>query len=417
MNERMRRTPSWLRLALGVVMLCALSLGVLHAPLRYVAEPQKPALAAMSDLSAWRRAPGGTVLVAGDVSTLQLRAERGRLVYAFQTLWPLAPPTVLRIEAEIRGEDLGGARVAGGTGQVLALSLDRQQRRLVHWPSRVASLDGTSAWHTARLVLPVRDNAPILRLAAFVSGDSGLMEIRNLRIEPVVERLAFTLARYLLMATWLALGAWCAWRLLRPGRQRLARALLAGAATLAIVAGLAPPPTMNLVTSRVLASAEGGLQALSALFEPDTVTGAAPAGDDDSATAAAPAAGSGRADTGGKQSGAAGDDASQADETATTATVEPNRRWIPTAKNLDKRGHLAGFALLALLAAFAFRSHSAWRVLPALALLAASIETLQSFTVMREADALDLAAGLLGAFSGVLTAWLATRLVRVFRRR
>ena len=104
----------------------------------------------------------------------------------------------------------------------------------------------------------------------------------------------------------------------------------------------------------------------------------------------------------------------EARQTATLDTVPRQRSyWMPQEKDLDKRSHLAGFALLAVLATIAFRRQPAWRVLPAVVMLAASTETLQGFTVMREPDLLDLRADLLGAVLGVAAAWLAGRAWRV----
>ena len=84
---------------------------------------------------------------------------------------------------------------------------------------------------------------------------------------------------------------------------------------------------------------------------------------------------------------------------------------------MDKRAHLTGFALLALLAAFAFRNQTAWRVWPALGMLALSIETLQGFTIMRDPDWLDLLADLSGASAGVVLAWCVASLSRRLRWR
>ena len=413
------RLPPWLRVPSAVLLLCALSLLALGAPQRYAALPQGPGLVAMSDLAAWRRVANGASLLPTQAPTLRLQARGERLVWAFRPLWPLNPSLTVRISAELRGEDLAGAYIRGGAGQFIAQSLDRRHRRIPNWPYRVGGIDGSQEWHHVRLVVPGSETTAGLQLVAFVAADSGTLELRNPRVEVVNERALFSLARYLMLAAWLATWAWCAWRLMQPGPGRLPRSLLACSATLALVAALAPPPHINQFVKRVLIGSQDVVYELAAAIPDgnDTVRAVTPDATDGAQAASAREQGAVAPltahDEDAASAAAAGHATARREADKPATTQHPRSYWMPPNGNLDKPSHLAGFAMLALLAAVAFRRRSPWRVLPAMALLAVSIETLQGFTIMREPDVLDLRADLLGAVAGVSTAWLASRVWRL----
>ena len=409
-------------LVLAGLALCALSAAIQTSPHRYAAVDAPAGFESVAQIGRWHPSRSGASVRGEAPQVARLEAEGAeRLVYLYLNLPGAGTAEHLRISAELRGGGLAGGHIAGGAGQLVALPLGENSRRVPHWPNGVAGLDGSRDWHRVSLVMPTAGRVQALQIVAFVAAESGWMELREPRLEAVQEQPVFVLARHLVTVAWALFALAVLWWLLRPGPRRLERAALAAAGCLALFAALAPPPVVEGSAKRLLVGGQDLLYDAVALLrapapaagrqDESTATARAEPGGAEGADGAAPAAGED-----------AGDGAAATDERdgAAVAAQEPREAaprqyWMPGPRNLDKKSHLAGFAALALLAAVAFRTGPLWRLLPALGLLALSIEVLQGFTVMRDPSLLDLAADLAGGALGVLAAWLALRVAARWR--
>jgi len=234
--------------------------------------------------------------------------------------------------------------------------------------------------------------------------------VRGLTVEAVVERTVFTVLRYLLCVgwgctwLWIVLGLWS----FRP--LHVAKLLTVSSASLLIVAGLIPQPHLNDGMKAVWF----GAQDLWYTVLPETTTVAvAPSPDSSGSTSAQesppPVSDGSSSDTSGVSRPSGQDVASETAGEASPATPDlrrltPAKRayWKPDVDDLDKWEHLTTFLLLAMLASFAYRRHSALKTIAALILFAVCVQVLQSLSITRDADGADLGFDLLGLAIGCL---------------
>ncbi len=109
--------------------------------------------------------------------------------------------------------------------RVVIVGYDEKNRFCASLDHGIVSADGTKNWHRIQTVmqLPVELKKVILSIDAF--GQEGILRLRNLRVEPVRQRVWFVPATVLLLAAW----AWALSRLLLPhisGQWVLIRAFL-----------------------------------------------------------------------------------------------------------------------------------------------------------------------------------------------
>ena len=90
-----------------------------------------------------------------------------------------------------------------------------------------------------------------------------------------------------------------------------------------------------------------------------------------------------------------------------------SRYWVPDRHDLDKKEHLVAFFALGLLAGFAYRQYAPGHVFLSLAVLAGSIQAMQSLSITREPSLGDLGYDLAGAVLGVGMAYLVAWVGRI----
>jgi VanZ family protein len=362
----------------------------------------------------WYGSRGGGAQVDPDRRTAQLYRDQSQTVLPF-ILQPIAgfrQHSHLRIGGDIR---IAGIRAGPQPWQwaILALeSFNRPTGKMRYWPHIVARLQGAADWQRHERVIPVSPNAGMMRLVAFVGADSGRMSLKQLSIVPVRPTAAARAAGVGLALLWLAAIGWIVTPLLQRRNRSLGRlvVMLGGAAIL--LGGLAPQPQLGQVVRGTISTVEQGLQRLESSVE--RAAPEHPARPTPPPEGAAPEAEQERA----------GPDGEKAAETAPSRERAAGQRAAPRLSPSGRRlsgaehaGHFVAFMVLALLASAAYGRRSIGLVTVGLLLLALCGETLQHFSITRDAELADLAYNFGGVAAGATLSVVLFALSAALRRR
>ena len=442
----MARNP-YLAAMMSAALLIAMSAILFRPEVRFIygQEPVLPNLDFSEGAQGWRARGKPSVLETTQSKTAHIPAS-GDVPYLGRIITEPQRFRFLRVRAQVRSEHLEGTEPwHGGTLSLASYGGGLQYTK--HWPRRVIRLQGSNDWETVEQIFPVSPFAEQLFLVAYAAGHRGHFEFKNLAVVEAEERTPVEYARYGLIALWLGLWVWLLKRLLAQRERAPSRLVVFILANLLVVAGVTPQPYLNDVLKVALFRGQdvffAGKDALVAITKTPQVgnrqignrqTGGEPG---ITARAAERSKDANTADTPSRSDKAvSGAPASESKPRQTSPTRKQtgaqegsprapppgneHRYWRPNWDYLDKTEHLAAFAILAFLTGLAYRQHSARRRLTALGMLAASIQTLQLFSITREPDIADLQADLTGAVLGTLVAGallLALKRARSFRKR
>ena len=363
----------------------------------------------------WRHSARGVEVLddaSGEFSLHALGANASS--YLLRRLPELSNQQAVRVCAELQAQDLvmGEDDTLGGAFYVV--SHDEGGRWMWFWPSKVARLAGTEAWHQRCLIVPVTDEVASMQLQLFVTAVSGQLMVRSLSLQSLVERPSFVLLRTVTIASW-ALAWVLAVRWLCKVRPLSAlRILTVALASALLLVGVAPQPHLN----DAIKSAWYGAQDLwfvtsQQVFESHQTTRT----DADESQQADEADQRVDDDEAPRETKTEPSTASKSTPSA-SAACEPGscerKYWKPEIALLDKWQHLVTFAVLAFVAVVAYRQLPTRGPLSALVVLAVCVQVLQSLTVTREPDVTDFFSDVIGIVVGVAMAagWCRWRRIR-----
>lgn len=250
----------------------------------------------------------------------------------------------------------------------------------------------------------------MMRLEIANVGRSGLLEIRKVTIEPLVDASWYPWIRFALVAGWVALTAAAAFAAIRWLRPRAFGLVAATGGVGLMIAAILPQPVFDGLADPFERPLVAMVRAVSDLVPERPPPAEPPA----AAPLDAPAAGPATAPPPARQ-------APREDPAASARPPEPpgppaagpalsaaeavdiardGASWLR--RQLEGNTlHAAGFALLAFFS-IGFARLPLHRVILAVAAVAAATEAAQLFTITRDADLNDIVVDATGAFAGVL---------------
>ena len=330
-----------------------------------------------------------------------------------------------RVSTEVAAADVVPGRGVWQEARLMLLSFVSPHRKLRHWPTEVAVIDGSSGWRAHSAVIPMHSEAIDLWLVIYQGAESGRLMLRNLHVIGAVEEPIFVGMRYALTVAWLALWIWLALKLCTfsgpgPGGRGL-QWLTVVLATAVLLGGLAPAPQL----ARHSAEVNVAVRDASAYFGSWLVVARRAIEEIGQSLARSGT----EPEVGAREATLASSDATAeeiSDAVASTGPDDPRsdavdlgeagkrflRRLPFRAPTSDKRAHLASFFLMAFVAAVAYRQVFIAIPLVGVILLAASLQVLQSLTITRDPDLADLRADVLGICLGTACAYVLVRLAR-----
>lgn len=391
------------RTASACLTLAVLTLMVAHGPWRYRAVEAVP-FDQVDFAKAFDPSSLGGNPVAADSAVMLLESADGKPRYAAHPIPYDEAATALSIRADVRAQAIVEGEERWQYASLMAVSFDRQGRRMWWLPREIATVTGSSDWRTYTMYLPLPLEVREVVLLAFNAAANGSMWLRNVRIQVIEERTVVSLARIGLIAAWLVLGLLIVVRLVRT--QATVLRITALAMALAILGfGLAPQPH----ASQLLVSAFYGIQDLlrgdlgdQAATSP-TAPPSPPVSDPEPAklqdqpqrsNARSPAATE------------APSSSSIAPRQATRIATSERTYWRPSFLRSDKNLHVIGFALFAMVMAVAWRQRLPMAMAGTIG-LSLTLQVLQSLTVTREPDLVDLAHDFVGIAVGMVVAVVA----------
>lgn len=373
---------------LAVVLLSAASLAIFHIDGRYTIAQRGilPNLDFSQSGRYWIGSKDGVRLTRTESRTLILENEGRRQTLITQTLEAPQRYDNIRVAMDIR---LDGVRPGDAWWQkagVLLESRDRARQRMTYWPSEIALLSGTVPWTHYDRVIPTAAQMSFMQLFILHGGESGLMQIRNLRVDAVTEAAWFGIAEKILFVLWFAVGVWALFPLIAQRyRSPLAYLTLLTFVTMVSVS-LTPQPLLSQSATPVARTIE-------------TVAAPVLQDRDRKKPAETEAKAKGKKPPGKKE--AKPEPEKDATEEAGTAEAAP-----PVALASDPMQYAAHFSshvVLGILVGLLFREAAWWRVAGYLLLAASTTELLQVFVITRSAGLDDGLANAAGALVGVLT--------------
>ncbi|MDA0675638.1 MAG: hypothetical protein O3A88_04650 [Proteobacteria bacterium] len=370
---------------------------------------------------------GAVVLIAGG---------QPQMTYVGQPIANPARFSRYRVSLDIRIKGIVPRAIAWQRAGVILRAFDANGGRLRNWPYLVMEAAGTDDWRRYSQIIPVPEVAASLWFVVYNAGSAGTMWIRNATIEGLAETSLGAALRYGLMAAWSALVLSAAAGLLGAGRPLLRWGLL-GLGAFILAGTLAPEPGLShlLIDSghqaaRLLDSASAMLQPEQPM--PTDVTGEAEvstgaASDASRAIDEGPDDGKGltaKSPAGNERDGGAKNADGQPTGSPPAPPTMAERsllEWLNgvlydgrpiLGLHADDFAHLAAYFAFAFLSVIALQGISHLKFAGYLGIAAASTEVLQSFSLTREAEALDLGFNVAGIASGLLLAVLVSQLRR-----
>lgn len=362
--------------ALVVLALVAATLTLFSLTERY--QVRQPQVLSNGDFSqgfdGWRTNGQGAQLRL-DQGVLRIEAtEPGHSPGVRQTIMRDPEAKRVRLSAWVRHAGIAtGLRIWNGM-RILLVQKDASGTSLWELPHVVEQERGSGPWRQVSQVFWLPPRVTAMEVVAVLSQVAGQMQVRGLTLEVVQERAAFGLARYGLIAVWLAALPWLAWPLYRPGPMRRGR-LIVSLLGIVILAGALTPHSAKNELRRFVYQLLPSDRVASVETTPTQAKPTAPA------TAAAATTGRGFA-------------------------VPIGELWY----GAHKLGHFVLFALLALTVRVIWRRQSWRRLAFYLAVFAVAAETLQLLSVDRSANIPDAGLNLSGIAAGLaLGCYLAQR--------
>lgn len=114
----------------------------------------------------------------------------------------------LRLEVEARYRDVVRGRQPFANARVLLLQRDASGRELWHHPHDLLNASGSSGWQHLRGTYLLAHDTSSLRLTVALNRAAGTLSVRDIRLYPVQEAVAASVARGILLAVWAAFLIW-----------------------------------------------------------------------------------------------------------------------------------------------------------------------------------------------------------------
>ncbi len=408
-GDRHWHRSRWAVTTLWLLLLMGLTLALERAPWRY----QVVTDSLLNNLDFSQAARGWALrgkrqsisLHPGTPAVLALQAEgigRNVLISRFVTHSSQNFSSV-RISAELSSQNLRAGPLPWQRGRLILLSVDARGKRIWYWPQQVAALEGTRAWRSYQREIPLNTKAAQTWLVLYISADSGKLLMKNLDIKGITETDAYQISRSLIIGTWVLSGLWMFFSLLPTVRNNLPALISLMYALLLLAGGMTPQPQLHDSISSGRQSIQQLVAAGAALFpdEPQPpATQIASSEQPPKPVVDTPPASEG-----------SGELKSSSPTAARASGRGSNVAAQLRSAGSDKRMHLIAFAALSFIVLLAFRAVPKRRCLLSALLLGAAIETLQTLSITREPEWVDLGFDAAGVFIGAVFALLVIHLV------
>ena len=368
-------------LLIATCLLCAATYFTQVSHWRYVAvvDDLLTAQSSRATQAAWQMTDAGArVAMEQGRPVIQLAATAGAGPPAAWARLSLPPDLQgIQVSVETKADRVVPGRDGWETGRVQINTYDARGRPLWYWPGLVAESSGSTGWLHFAAVIPVTAEVKSVYVVLYNGATSGAMSVRDLHVAGAMERPAFAVLRAILIASWVLLGLWGVWLLVRTRRRRLvARMALLGIMAAALAGILMPQPYLE----RVSAPIEGLAKSLQAPKLSVSATGS---------------------------SGATAQQSGRSDAARTPAAGHGAQAFE---LGLKQAGHFAVFACLAVALGWAFPHLSGLVSGFCLLLFGLATESLQLFLITRSARLTDLAIDATGIAVGlgilVLANWI-----------
>jgi hypothetical protein len=303
----------------------------------------------------------------------------------------------LRPVVELLAFDMHPGPEAWQVGRVQIRSYDGSGKFSRYWPADVTSISGNLEWREFTDVIPLPEERGRTFFIAYNAAVSGVMGLRNVRIEGLEERPVFVLVKYALIFLWVVAAVVFGGILVRGRKRLVSTYCFLFMAVIAFAGTLTPQPYFGQMMKPV----EGAARSMV------SITGTADAGHHEAAAKPSDSPTSG-----------AESSTRQPDGARPKVGVGSSRQlpYVPPRGvfhdiTLKQVGHFAVFFLLAVFAGFAFRPAPVRVILWYLGIFAISTEALQFFLITRSSQLLDVAVDVVGVAAGCGISALAWRLI------
>lgn len=387
-------------------------------PWRY--QPAPGSAAALDDYlqnpRAWQLSRGVGIAPEQGGPVARLEAG-GRFSFLGRVVRPEPGVAYTRFSLDTKTEGLQGRPRDNRAAVVRATSFDQERRRIRYWPHEM--LDGAARdrdWTPVSLVVPWSPEIGMMRLEIANIGKGGVLKVRRISIEPLVDAVWYPAARAGLIAGWIALTGLAVMLVLRRLRPWGFGLPVAATGVSLMIAAVLPQPVFDYLANPFEQPLIAAVRASSQILPPRT----RPSEAEPPAPPAAPVP---------QPAPATPPPAGEAPAPRPPVVTEPPAAVPPApgmtgaeAMEMARDGasrlrrlvegntlHAAGFAVLAVLS-IGFGRLSFLRVALAIAAVAAATEVVQLFTITRDADLNDIAVDATGALAGLLAGLLLRRL-------
>ncbi len=356
----------------------------------------------------WASNGRGVQLYPGTPPVLVLNAQSNARNVIMSRLLPHATNKFqgVRISADMSSHNLSAGPAPWQRGRIILLSLDAQGKRIWYWPQEVAAVHGTRSWKHYQGVIPLNPLAVQTWLIVYIASPSGKLLVKNLNMEGVAPSDLYQMAFIGLLGFWLITGIWILFCLFPPARHNM---LVVVALTYGLglfAGGLTPQP---LLRDSLDLARQGAHQLIADISKQTAIKSQEPKARKHEQAPQIESSKNEKKVTPKKST-------AQGKSQATTSVTTRNShlpRQLRTAGS-DKRLHVIAFAGLGLLVLLAFNKYHFHRGVLMAFLLGAAIESLQSLSITREPEWLDLGYNTAGIISGAL---LALGILALFNKR
>lgn len=265
--------------------------------------------------------------------------------------------------------------------RILLTAIDPSGKKMWELPHVLQQSQGSGPWRFVSRVFYLPPSVAALEVYSGLNRVTGRMQVRDLVLEVVHERPLFKISRLILTLIWPLVALWLIWPL---WRQRGLAVIVVGCT---ILIGTLTPHSVKLELRHFLRDSVVQAPIHQAPIHQ------APAHQAPAHQESAPSAAAVQNDEAQAKSIAAGVTKS----TVATPAIPISEIW----RSLHKLGHVGLFALLAIVAGWAWPRELWWRQGLLLVVFAASAETSQLLTPDRSANALDAGLNILGILVGI----------------
>lgn len=379
----------------AIIVLCLATIGFFHMGNRYKTVEQ--GILANLDFKQsgrhWIGSSRGITLTPGPAPSLRLNNEGRQQTLITQVIFRPDRYENIHVAADIKLDDV----VAGNTwwrqAGIILFGLDKKGARMTYWPSEIALLSGSSAWHRYEAIIPTSAAMRRLQLFVFNGSASGIMDMRNLQIDAVEEVSWSRAAKPTLIALWLIIGFWILIPLSIRNHKNFPACLSIIAFLVMITGALAPQPFLSETSGPTLEKVARLVAPPPTKKVPDT------AAKEEKKIEKPPETSR---------------DNKPRQKAAPPKSSEGPRAALQGAITGGNSAHAAHFVShfgLTLLVFYAFGAMPWWRLMGYLLLAAATTEVLQMFVITRSANLGDGLANIAGVTGGFLLylVWRAAR--------